>query len=95
MTNGDFVNRMISQKILKNTVRENGFIRKLTIKIQSRYFSGSTPLTPNFFRLNTVNANLIPVQRRLRHYFSSSTPLPPLCFRFNSVNVAIFPVQRR
>ena len=35
MTNGDFVKGIISDKRLKNIIRENGFIHKLTIKIYS------------------------------------------------------------
>ena len=35
MRNGDSVNGMISDKKMKNIIRENGFIHKLTIKIYS------------------------------------------------------------
>ena len=62
-------------------------------------------LTPQFFRLNTVNAAFFPFERLKIHSFSGSTPLTPLFFQFNvvsaaifplnAVNAAIFPVQRR
>ena len=32
--------------------------------VKRRYFSGSTPLTPLFFRFNAVTAAIFPVQRR-------------------------------
>ena len=35
MTNGNFVNRVVSDEKLKNVARENGFLHKLTIKIYS------------------------------------------------------------
>ena len=48
-----------------------------------------------FFRLNSINAAFLLVQRRYRSYFASLTPLTPLSFRLDAANAAIYPVKRR